>query len=658
MARALNLAESRTDLGHAIVFYDSEAALAPLLVGRLREVWSSGGAVVLIACRRNRERIEELLQREASCLRDALATGRYVCLDADETIAEITVDGVPSELRFRQRVGTAIARAGLRGTHLAVFAEMVGMLCERGLLRAAEKLEDQWNRLAEQFNFSLTCACPSWAMDDVVNRRQMQSLFSRHIQTLADEPYEAPPPRQRELELIVSSTPQDAQLPSRQPHTELAFVAPARSRALIDRRVDSLVASAIQHGLEAGVVCVNLDRFGQIIEMLGYSAAHALLEAAAERIAECTNNQHLIERLGNDEFAVLLEGALLTDAATRLAQRILTAFREPLVAGRHRVIVSASVGIEVAAVGEMDADSLSRHASLAMRSAKQRGGNSYQRFDSSMEKALRQRFDIEQKLRLALAHDEFLLHYQPIFNVGTGEIESLEALIRWQPPEGGMVSPANFIPIAEETGLIVEIGDWALREACLEARRLQLLGFPDLQMAVNFSARQLREPRIAARVQRILQETGLDPSFLVLELTESMLLEDNDVVQAALWSLKALGLRLALDDFGTGYSSLSYLKHMPIDCLKVDQSFVRDIGKDAESEAIVRSVLAIGRCMKLHVVAEGVETEQQFAFLSANNCHAAQGYLLGRPSVSERILPLLHTAASLARHVSLARARI
>jgi diguanylate cyclase (GGDEF)-like protein len=552
-------------------------------------------------------------------------------------------------------VGTSIARAGLRAQQVFVFAELAGMLCERGLGAAALRLEEQWTRLADHFTFSLTCACPSWAVDDRSRDKHLRTIGDRHVHALDAEQYSTPTPRQGELDLTFSD-PQPAQR-TRHPRLELAAVAVAPLRAAVDRRLERLIAVASERGVEAAIVYVNLDRFGQVIEMLGHSASLGLLEDAAARIGDCAYGEQALERLGYDEFAILLEGRSLADVATRLAKRIVEAFHAPLEAGRHRVVVTPSIGIEVSNAADTDADTLIRHARLAMRGAKQRGGNTFQNFEPTLEAEVRARFDIEQKLRLALENDEFVLHYQPVYNIGTGEIESIEALVRWQPPAASMISPGNFIPIAEETGLIVELGEWVLRAACTEAMRLHLQGFPDIHVAVNFSARQLREPRIAERVQRILQETGFDPACLVLELTESMLLDDSDIVRAALWSLKALGLRLALDDFGTGYSSLAYLKRMPVDCLKIDQSFVRDIGKDQESEAIVRTVLGIGRSMNLHVIAEGVETEAQLQFLVANGCHAVQGYLLGRPSAHDRLVPVLQMAASLARHISLARAQ-
>jgi diguanylate cyclase (GGDEF)-like protein len=528
------------------------------------------------------------------------------------------------------------------------------MLCERGLSEAASRLEEQWTRLADHFTFSLTCSCPSWAVDDHSRDEHLVTIGDRYVHALDIGEYVTPAPRQGELDLAFS----DPQPPrARHRRVELARVPAVPLRAAVDRRLDRLIAVASERGVEAAIVYVNLDRFGQVIEMLGHSAAQALLEEAAARIGDSAQGEQSVERLGYDEFAILLEGRSLNDVATRLAVRIVAAFHAPLEAGRHRVVVTPSIGIEVARAAQTDADTLIRHARLAMRGAKQRGGNTFQKFEPNLEVAVRARFDIEQKLRLALENDEFILHYQPVYNIGTGEIEAIEALVRWQPPAAPMVSPGNFIPIAEETGLIVELGEWVLRAACMEAMRLHREGFPELHVAVNFSARQLREPRIAERVQRILHETGFDPACLVLELTESMLLDDSDVVRAALWSLKALGLRLALDDFGTGYSSLAYLKRMPVDCLKIDQSFVRDIGKDQESEAIVRTVLGIGRSMNLHVIAEGVETEAQLDFLVANGCHAVQGYLLGRPTEHGRLVGALQMASSLARHLSLTRPR-
>jgi len=638
--------------GSAALFYDDDVVLLNQVLAQARITLADGGSVVLIATQEHADQIAQRLRLEGTFVDAAVMSGRYVTIDANSLLANLTLDGLPDEVRFRRDVGTAIARVGLRGSRVWVFAELMGLLCERGLEAAALRVSEQWHRLAEQFSFNLLCACPAWAIGDASQRAHVFALFDRDVTQDGDTDADAAPlPRQRELDL--GSDGAAAPKSTTRGRPGLAAVRSQPLRAGVDRRLERLVAIAEERGVEAAVVYVNLDRFAQVIETLGLAAASELLEVAEQRIAACADDEVPVERLGNDEFAIFLDGRSLGDATTRIARRIIAAFREPLEAGPHRVIVTPSIGIEVTSASSTDVDGLIRHARLAMRSAKRLGGNTYQNFNPDLENAVRARFDMEQKMRQALTSNEFLLHYQPVYNLGTGEIESLEALVRWQPPGAAVVSPANFIPLAEETGLIVELGDWVLRAACLQALSLQRAGFRDLQVAVNFSARQLREPRVASRVQRALQETGLDAGCLVLELTESMQLDDSDAVRFALWALKALGLRLALDDFGTGYSSFACLKCLPVDILKIDQSFVRDIGKDRESEAIVRSIIAIGRSMKLHVIAEGVETEEQFAFLAESGCHAVQGYLLGRPSAHERLLPALSTAAALARRRSL-----
>ncbi len=643
-----------------VEYYDCDATLATRVAQRITANLAADIVSVIVATRRHQAQILQALRHGRG---DPRSDRRCVFLDADELLAELLVDGSADLTRFRQFVGTPIARGGLRGAHLWVYCELSGILFDSGLRDAARRIESFWDSLSEHFDFERVAA----------RRRRSVESATAHTGPVADHDQPDPAlrdaailestdfvsfdwprgPRQGELDLgITAAMPVSAA-------TDIATRAAERdaatlpTRSVAERHLDQLLRRARMQRSDAIVLYVNIDRFSQVAEMLGHVVAQQMLEHTADRISGCFDHEHPVLRLGNDEFLVALEGPDLLTTAPSLAHRIVMALHGPFDTGRRRVALSASVGVAAARQGDSDAETLLRHARIAMRGAKQRGGNDFSRFDPGLEAAVRERFDLEQRLPLALEKREFIAHYQPTWNLGTGEIESLEALVRWQPPDGPIVSPARFIPVAEETGLIGPLGEWVLHSACMEGRRLQQSGFPDLQIAVNFSARQLCQPRVAARVQRILQETGFEPEQLVLELTESILVEDTEDVRAALWSLKALGVRLALDDFGTGYSGLAYLKRMPVDTLKIDQSFIRDIGKDRESEALVRSMLAIGQSMHLHVIAEGVETESQLAFLVANGCHAVQGFLLGRPAPIDALRPTLQTSVALARQLSL-----
>ena len=630
----------------AVEYYDSDTALASRVAQRIGANLDADIVSVVVATRRHQAQILQAMRRDRG---DPRSDRRCVFLDADELLTELLVDGDVDLTRFRQFVGTPIARGGLRGAHLWVYCELSGILFDNGLRDAAKRIESFWDSLSQHFDFERVAArrrrhAEPRASESTSNAPPLSdaSILDSTDFVSFDWPSS---PRQGELDLGIT-TGQFRMDPVRREAT-------VPTRSVAERRIEQLLRYSRTQCSDVVVLYVNIDRFGQVVETLGHVVAQELLEQAAERISGCVDHEHPVIRLGNDEYLLAIEGHGLQSTATTLAHRIVMALHGPFDTGRRRVALSVSVGVAGAHGGDSDADTLLRHARIAMRGAKQRGGNDFSRFDPGLEAAVRARFDLEQRLPQALEKREFIVHYQPVWNLLTGEIESLEALVRWQPPEGPMVSPASFIPVAEETGLICPLGEWVLQSACVEGRRLQQSGFPDLQVAVNFSARQLHQPRVAARVQRILQETGFDPDHLVLELTESILVEDTEDVRAALWSLKALGVRLALDDFGTGYSGLAYLKRMPVDTLKIDQSFVRDIGKDRESEALVKSMLAIGQSMHLHVIAEGVETDTQLAFLVAHGCHAVQGYLLGRPAAIDTLRPALQTSVSLARQLVL-----
>lgn len=643
---AFNTADHVARRSSTVEYYHSDAALASRVALRIGANLDADIVSVVVATREHQAQILQAMRHERG---DPRSDSRCVFLDADELLAELLVDGAADLSRFRQFVGTPIARGGLRGAHLWVYCELSGILFDNGLRDAAKRIESFWESLSEHFDFERVAArrrAPTEPPASEAAANEPASSDAEILESTDFVSFDWPRgPRQGELDLGIAAEP------SRLDPARREATVPTRSVA--ERRIDQLLRHSRAQHSDVVVLYVNIDRFGQVVETLGHVVAQELLEQAADRISGCVDHEQPVIRLGNDEFLLAIEGQGLQVTAATLAHRIVMALHGPFDTGRRRIALSVSVGVAGARAGDSDADTLLRHARIAMRGAKQRGGNDFSRFDPGLEAAVRARFDLEQRLPQALEKREFIVHYQPVWNLRTGEIQSLEALVRWQPPDGPMVSPASFIPVAEETGLICALGEWVLQSACAEGRRLQLSGFPDLQVAVNFSARQLRQPRVAARVQRILQETGFDPDHLVLELTESILVEDTEDVRAALWSLKALGVRLALDDFGTGYSGLAYLKRMPVDTLKIDQSFVRDIGKDRESEALVLSMLAIGQSMHLHVIAEGVETESQLAFLVANGCHAVQGYLLGRPGPIDTLRPALQTSVSLARQLLL-----
>jgi predicted signal transduction protein with EAL and GGDEF domain len=342
-----------------------------------------------------------------------------------------------------------------------------------------------------------------------------------------------------------------------------------------------------------------------------------------------------VARLGGDEFTVIMPGLHDPQDAAKLARRLISSFAHPVRVGTHEIFVNASIGIAIYPFDGEDLDTLLMHADTAMYKAKEQGGNSYQTYSKSMTTTALQRLTLENDLRRALERSEFEVHYQPIVDAYTGTVVGAEALLRWRHPELGLLLPSEFIPIAEENGLIVPMGEWILQEACSQNRAWQDAGLPRIRVGVNLSSRQLKR-RLSDTISRALQSSGLEPRYLSLELTESVLVNHHKEGTEALHALRAMGLHLAVDDFGTGYSSFSYLKHFPLDTLKIDRSFIREIATHPDDAAITTAIIAMGHALGLRVIAEGVETEAHLSLLQKQGCDEIQGYLVGRPVPAER----------------------
>ncbi len=390
-----------------------------------------------------------------------------------------------------------------------------------------------------------------------------------------------------------------------------------------------------------GLLCVDLDQFKLVNDNLGHGTGDLLLVAAAQRIRACVRGADLACRLGGDEFTVLLPGLDGPDTAADIAERVLQSLRKPFQVNGRELFVTGSVGITLAPDHGTDPEQLQANADSAMYAAKEAGRDCARLFTPALAAAVSGRATLAEQLRLALRDGGLSLHYQPILAVDGGAVVGCEALLRWRHPRVGDIPPASFIPVAEETGLIGEVGAWALRTACAEVGAMAG-GAP--MLAVNVSPREFRSPGYVDRVARILAEVGFPASRLCLELTEGVVLRDIDAARESLRSLRALGIRIALDDFGTGYSSLSYLARLPVDSLKIDRSFMREVtGEDCDAP-LARSIIGIGLALGLGVTAEGVEDGSQLAFLRRHGCHQAQGYHLSRP------MPAPDFAAFLARH--------
>ena len=408
------------------------------------------------------------------------------------------------------------------------------------------------------------------------------------------------------------------------------------NRVLFSDRLRQALVEAQRHGRLVGVAHVDLDRFKAINDTLSHEIGDLLLNNVAQRLCECVRNGDTVARLSGDEFTMIFSDMRNADDAARIATKIIEAFASAFQIAAQEIYMSASIGIALFPLDDRTADGLMRDADIAMCRAKESGGNSYQFYHTEMTYRVAEKMAMEHGLRRAIERKELRLNYQSKIDLQRHSVTGVEALIRWQPARRNQILPNKFVPLAEEVGLIVPIGDWVLNAACAQARAWQDAGLPSVRMAVNLSARQMIRPQLAWSVARALEVHHLDPSRLELEITESLLMQNTRDAMALLEELNELGVRLVLDDFGTGYSSLSYLKRLPVHALKVDQSFVRGVPLDAHDAAIATAIIVLAHNLGLTVVAEGVETREQLEFLRERGCDEVQGFLFGTPFVGEQ----------------------
>ena len=420
------------------------------------------------------------------------------------------------------------------------------------------------------------------------------------------------------------------------------------NRQFFIERLQQALVHAKRYQRLLGLLSLDLDQFKRINDTLGHSAGNELLLSVSQRLSDAVrapdtfahegketifghDMASTVARLGGDEFSLLITELTHYHDAAKVARRMLEELRKPFRVAKQEVFVSVSVGLALYPLDGDDAETLIKNAGAAMHFAKDQGRDNYQFYSRAMNATALEKLSMEAQLRRALERDELLLHYQPKIRPATGEIVGLEALIRWEHPELGLVSPAQFIPLAEETGLIVPLGEWVLLNACRQNQDWQRLGYPPVHVAVNIASLHFRQGTLGQSVATALQKSGLHPSWLELEVAESMLMDSAETTLATLSTLKGMGVRLAIDDFGTGYSSLSYLKRFPLDTLKIDRSFVKDLPHDTEDAAIAKAIIAMAHSLKLEVVAEGVETAEQLAFLQQHGCDLVQGFLFSKP---------------------------
>ena len=422
---------------------------------------------------------------------------------------------------------------------------------------------------------------------------------------------------------------------------------------LFKDRLKQGIAHAQRHNTKLAVMFLDLDRFKLINDTMGHDVGDKLLQVTADRLTEtirgtdslAMNKSPLLNRsvarLGGDEFTLLLEDIEDTKSVARIAERMTKSISKPIMLGEQEVYTSTSIGIAIFPEDGREVDTLLKNADAAMYYAKEQGRNNFQFFTKEMNESSIQQLVLENSLRKAINNNELHLYYQPQVSVVTGQLVGMEALIRWIHPEKGFISPGLFIPVAEETGLIMQIGEWVIQEACRQASEWYKSGYKPVRVSVNLSAKQLKDERLPDIIASNIFDTGLEPKYLGVELTESAIILEPEMALSRLQNIKSLGVKLSLDDFGTGYSSLSYLKRFPIDTLKIDQAFIRDVKNDHEDAALVKAIISMAHGLGMDVVAEGVELEEQLEFLGANACDTIQGFLFSRPVPAEEIESML-----------------
>ncbi|MGI8655033.1 MAG: putative bifunctional diguanylate cyclase/phosphodiesterase [Pyrinomonadaceae bacterium] len=480
--------------------------------------------------------------------------------------------------------------------------------------------------------------------------RVAKRLYENHLEALVDA---------RTVELRRANIELQRQISERQRAEEKAIhmefydaLTGLPNQTLFKDRLAHELSGARSSRWQVSTLLLSLDRFQKITETLGYALGDQLLQAVAGRLTGCVSKHDTVAYFGGEEFALLLKQVTGAEDAAKIAGRIRQTLKPAFNIDGHELFVTTSIGISIYPEDGEDGQTMLKNSSAALFRTRQGGGDDYQFYTADMNERALKRLRLENDLRRALEQKEFIVHYQPKIETLGKRIVGMEALVRWQHPELGLVSPAEFIPLAEETGLIAPLGEWVLYTACAQNKAWQDAGLERLRVSVNLSLRQFRQVDLVEMIERTLSETGLAPECLELELTESSMMKDAAHAVETLNRLRALGIRISIDDFGSGYSSLSYLKHLPIDVLKIDQTFVRDMNTDPNDAAIVMAIITLAHSLNLQAIAEGVETEEQFNLLRLLRCDEVQGYLFSKPVTAEVFETLLRESQSSARGTS------
>ena len=576
----------------------------------------------LLALRRHQKLLAERADTLAQELADSERSRERAIRDSIERLAQV-IDTLPVLINAVDREGRTLFVNAFETDFFGVDPAVVG----RPLADLIGKANAECNQTLDQLVFTTGRALPAFE-ESLTSADQRRRSFLTTKTPLRDHSGAV-------MGVLTSSLDITAHKRTEEHLRYLAHHDPLTSlpnRTLLSEKLRGAIARARRGDKIFALHLIDLDGFKAVNDVYGHSVGDRFLQAIGARLREVVRERDTLARLGGDEFAILQSDVGSNYDVAEFSARIceaIAAFTDP---ETPQMKSTASIGVAIHPNDGADPDELLRNADLAMYKAKAEGGNAYCLFAADMQARARSAMSLETDLRMALANEEFVLYYQPQFDVSTDTIIGVEALLRWNRPGVGIVGPGAFLPQAEENGLIIPINEWVLRKACADARIWQRDGFPAFRVAVNMSPIQFRKKNVPLQVARILSETGLDPRRLELELTENIVMQDIDAVANDLRELNRLGISIAIDDFGTGYSSLSYIKKLPVQRIKIDQSFVRNMTQDPNDSAIVRAIITLGRSLGLEVVAEGVETEKHLQGLREVGCEIVQGYLLGRPA--------------------------
>ncbi|MFM9436205.1 diguanylate cyclase (GGDEF)-like protein [Janthinobacterium sp. CG_23.3] len=655
---------------HTVQFYEDDSFLIKGLGDYIGAALSRGDKGVVIATRNHLEQLEDTL-RQRGLLNGGAGDpdGRYIPLEVDHMLPLFMDDGVPDELRFRTEIGNVIAQAAVEHPgHVYIFGEMVAILCgtahcplrSLGKHDAAIHVERFFNDLLQHYSFTLLCGYPLSAFPKEQDQAMFRQVCDLHTDVLPAESYD-PQVGIGLLQRSIAALQQQAFALASEVHDRKQIEQALRevnfdrltglpNRNVFQNRLEIDIKRSQRKNLPLALLFIDLDHFKEINDTLGHQTGDVLLRQVGRRLSTYVRETDTVARFGGDEFVITLGELQDIDSATHLAQKILDDLAKPFLLGAEVAYISASIGITLYPQDAGNAGELLRNADQALYQSKDAGRNRFSYFTPSMQRLAQTRMNLSNDLRRAVAGQQLQVYYQPIVDLASGRIGKAEALLRWRHPTQGLISPVEFIPIAEHNGLIVGIGDWVFHEALRQAKRWRALN-PDFTVSVNVSPAQFYRNNEAHYAEWLSlcsgteRAAGSDSPAVGLEITEGLLLASNGAVTQQLLAFQDAGIQISLDDFGTGYSSLSYLRKFHLDFLKIDQSFVYNLEHDAANVALCEAIIVMAHKLGLKVIAEGVESGAQSELLRRAGCDYGQGYLFGQAMPADEFEPLLAASA-------------